>query len=68
MTTEDAGELNPPSDARAEIEELEQDVQLLHELRDGLESGSGAEVMAEAVAGVLADRQADLDRARRQQT
>jgi hypothetical protein len=64
MTAEDAGELDPSSDSAAEIEGLEHEVQLLHEIRDGLASQSGSDVMVGAVTGLIAERQAELERSR----
>ena len=64
MTTEDAGELDPSDDSAAEIVRLEDDVQLLDEIRTGLASQPGSEVMVEATTGLIEERQAELERAR----
>ena len=64
MTTEDAGELDPSNDSAAETERLEYEVQLLHEIRDGLASQAGSEAMVGAVTGLIDERQAELVRSR----
>jgi hypothetical protein len=64
MTAEDAGELDPSSDSAAELDALEHDVQLLHEIRDGLASQPGSDVMVGAVTGLIEERQAELERSR----
>ena len=68
MTAEDAGELDPSSHSAAEMDALGHEVQLLHEIRDGLASQSGTEVMVGAVTGLIEERQAELERSRRPQT
>jgi len=65
MTAEDAGELGPSSDSAAEIDALEHEVQLLQEIRDGLASKPGSDVMVGAVTGLIEERQAELERSRR---
>jgi hypothetical protein len=65
MTAEDAGELDPSGDSAAEIDALEHEVQLLHEIRDGLASQPGSDVMVRAVTGLIEERQAELKRSRR---
>ena len=65
MTAEDAGGLDPSSDSAAEIEGLEHEVQLLHEIRDGLASHPGSDVMVGAVTGLIEERQAELRRSQR---
>ena len=64
MTTEDAGELDPSGDSAAEIARLEDEVQLLNAIRDGLASQPGSAVMVGAVTGLIEERQADLERSR----
>ena len=64
MTAEDAGGLDPSNDSAAEIEGLEHEVQLLHEIRDGLVSQPGSDVMVGAVTGLIEERQAQLERTR----
>jgi hypothetical protein len=64
MTAEDAGELDPSSDSAAEIDALEHEVQLLHEIRDRLASQPGSDVMVGAVTGLIEERQAELKRSR----
>jgi hypothetical protein len=64
MTAEDADELDPSSDSASEIEALEHEVQLLHEIRDGLAAQPGSDVMVGAVTGLIEDRQAELERSR----
>ena len=64
MTAEDVGELDPSSDSAAETDALRQEVQLLHEIRDGLASQPGSEVMVRAVTGLIEERQAELERSR----
>ncbi|MGZ8697632.1 MAG: hypothetical protein ACXWZ1_09815 [Gaiellaceae bacterium] len=61
---EDAGELDSSSDSAANIAALEHDVQLLQEIRDGLASQPGSDVMVGAVTGLLEERRAELDRSR----
>ena len=63
--TEDAGELDPLERIAAEIARLEDEVQLLHEIRDGLASQPGSDVMVEASTGLIEERQAQLERSRR---
>ena len=53
MTAEDAGELDASSDSAAELDALEHDVQLLHEIRDGLASHPGSDVIVGAVTGLI---------------
>ena len=65
MTAEDAGEVDPSSDAAADIAALEHEVQLLHEIRDGLASQPGSDAMVGAVTGLLEERRAELERSRR---
>ena len=62
MTAEDAGERNPTSDSAAAIDALEDEIQLLHEIRDGLASQPGSDVMVGAVTGLIEERQAELER------
>jgi len=64
MTSEDAGELDPSNDSAAGIARLEDEVQLLHEIRDGLASQPGGDVMVEATTGLIEERQAELERSR----
>ena len=64
MTAEDAEELDPSDDAAANIAALEHEVRLLQEIRDGLASQPGSEVMVEATTGLIEERQAELERAR----
>jgi hypothetical protein len=64
MTTEDAGELDRSNDSAAETARLEHELQLLHEIRDGLASQPGSDVMVEATTGLIEDRQAELERSR----
>jgi hypothetical protein len=64
MTAEDAGERDPSSDSAAEIDALEHEVQLLHQIRDGLASQPGSDVMVGAVTGLIEERQAELERSR----
>ena len=64
MTIEDAGELDPSSDSAEAIDALEYEVQLLHEIRDGLASHPGSDVMVEATTRVIEERQAQLERSR----
>ena len=65
MTIEDSGEPDPSNDSAAETARLEHEVQLLREIRDGLASQPGSDVMVEATTGLIADRQAELERSRR---
>ena len=65
MTAEEAEDLDPSSDSAAEIAALEHEVQLLHEIRDGLASQPDSEVMVGAVSGLIGERQVALDRSRR---
>ena len=67
MTAEDADELDPSIDSAANIAALEHQVQLLNEIRDGLASQPGSEVMVDAATGLIEERQAELERARRPQ-
>ena len=53
------------SEAHAHIAALEHEVQLLHEIRDGLASQPATDVMVEAVTSLIAEREAELERARR---
>jgi hypothetical protein len=53
------------NESAADIAALEHEVQLLFEIRDGLASHSGREMMVDAVTGLIDERQADLERARR---
>ena len=62
---EDAGELDPSNESAADIARLEDEVQLLHEIRDGLASQPGSDVMVEATIGLIEERQAQLERSRR---
>ena len=64
MTAEEADELDPSSDSAAEIAALEHEVQLLHEIRDGLASQPDSDAMVEATTGLIEERQAELDRSR----
>ena len=64
MTTEDAADLDPSNDPAAETARLEHEVQLLHEIRDGLAAQPGSDVMVGAVTGVIEERQAELERSR----
>ena len=64
MTAEEAEELDPSSDSAAEVAALEHEVQLLHEIRDGLASQPGSDVMVGAVTGLIEERQVALDRSR----
>ena len=64
MTTEDAEELDPSTDAAAEIARLEHELQLLREIRDGLASQPGSVAMVEATTGLIEERQAELERSR----
>ena len=64
MTTEDAGELDPSDDSAAEIARLEHEVQLLHEIRAGLASQPESDAMVGAVAGLIEERKAELERSR----
>ena len=65
MTSEDAGEQDPSNDSAAETARLEHEVQLLHEIREGLASQPGSDVMVEATTGLIEERQAELERSRR---
>ena len=65
MTAEDAGELDPSRDSSAESDALKHEVQLLHEIRDGLASHPGSDVMVGAVTGLIEERQAELRRSQR---
>ena len=64
MTTEDAADLDPSNDPATETARLEHEVQLLHEIRDGLASQPGSDVMVEATTGLIEERQAELERSR----
>ena len=64
MRAEDAGELGPSSASAANIAALEHEVQLLHEIRDGLASQPGVDLMVRAVTGLIEERQAELKRSR----
>ena len=64
MTAEEAEELDPSSDSAAEVAALEHEVQLLHEIRDGLASQPGSDAMVGAVTGLIEERQVALDRSR----
>lgn len=64
MMTKDAGELDPSHDLAAEIAALEHEVQLLHEIRDGVASQPGSDVMVEAATRLIKERQSELERAR----
>jgi hypothetical protein len=64
MTTEDAGELDRSNDSAAETARLEDELQLLHVIRDGLASQPGSDVMVEATTGLIEERQAELERSR----
>ena len=63
MTAEDARELDPSSDS-PEIEALEHEVQLLHEIRDGLASAPGSDLIVGAVTSLIEERRAELGRPR----
>jgi hypothetical protein len=65
MTAEDGRELDPSRGPAAEIAALQHEVQLLHEIRDGLASQPGSDVMVGAVTGLIEERQVALDRSRR---
>ena len=65
MTAEDARALDPESDAAADIDALEHEVELLREIRSGLASQPGSDVMVAAVTGLIEDRRAELERSRR---
>ena len=64
MTAEDAGERDPSSDSGSRVAALEHEVQLLHEIRDGLASQPGSDVMVGAVTGLIEARHAELERSR----
>lgn len=68
MTAEDAGERDPPDEFAAEIDALEREVRMLHDIRHGLASQPGIDVMVEATSGVIEEREAELERARRRQS
>jgi hypothetical protein len=64
MTAEDAGERDLSSDSGAHVAALEHEVQLLIEIRDGLASQPGSDVMVGAVTGLIEERHAELERSR----
>jgi hypothetical protein len=63
MTAEEAEARDPSSHSDADADALRNDVRLLHEIRDGLASEPGSEVMVEAVTGLIEERQAEQARA-----
>jgi hypothetical protein len=65
MTAEDARGLDPESDAAAEIDALQHEVELLREIRNGLASEPGSDVIVGAVTGLIEERRAELERSRR---
>ncbi len=66
MSADDSGAEPRSVEAAADIAALEHEVQLLHEIRDGLASQPrGSDVMEEAVTGLIEERQAELERSRR---
>jgi len=61
----DDSEAQPPSDeSAADIAALGHEVQLLHEIRDGLAGQPRSDEIVEAVTGLIEERQAGLDRSR----
>ena len=65
MAAEGADELDPPYESDARIDALVDEVQLLHEIREGLEIEPRTAVILQAVTGLIEDRQAELERSRR---
>ena len=66
MSADDSGAQPRSVESAADIAALEHEVQLLHEIRAGLASQPrGSDVMEEAVAGLIEERQAELERSRR---
>lgn len=65
MSTEDAEGVEASSDSIAEIDAAQHELQLLHQIRESLDAESHDEMMVEAVTGVIAARQAQLERSQR---
>jgi len=65
MSADDAEKRERSNEAAADMAALEREVQQLHEIRDGLASQHGTDVMVDAVTGVIEERQAELERSRR---
>ena len=64
MAAEDGVDLDPAGDAAADIDALEHEVQLLHQIRDGLVSEHVSDLMVDAVTGLIEERQEQLKRSR----
>ena len=64
MSADDSEAQPPPDESAADIAALEHEVQLLHEIRDGLASQPGSDVMVGAVTGLIEERRAELERSR----
>ena len=64
MSADDSGPQPHRNESAANIAALEHEVQLLHEIRDGLASQPGSDVMVGAVTGLIEERQAELDSSR----
>ena len=64
MSANDSGAQPHRNESDADIAWLEHEVQLLHEIRDGLVAQPRSDVIVEAVAGLIEERQAELERAR----
>ena len=61
MSADDAGAHPHANEPAAVIAALEHEVQLLREIRDGLTSQPGSDVMVGAVTGLIEERQAELE-------
>jgi hypothetical protein len=66
MSADDSGAQPHRNESAADIEAMEDEVQMLHRIRDGLASQPGSDVMVGAVTGLIDERQAELKRSRRE--
>jgi hypothetical protein len=64
MSAEDSGAQPRSDESAVDIAALEHEVQLLHEIRDGLAGQPRSDLIVEAVTGLIEERQADLERSR----
>ena len=65
MAAEGAEGLDPSDDSDADIAALLDEVQLLGQIRAGLQAQLDSETMVEAVTGLIEERQAELEHSRR---
>ena len=64
MSAGDSGAQPHRNELAADIAALECDIRLLQEIRDGLASQPGSDVMVQAVTGLIEERRADMERSR----